>query len=355
MKTKLFSPVQIGAVSFKNRISVPPMCMWHAVNGFPTDFHLRHYAALASSGVGSVTIEATGVLPNGRISPNCLGIWDDEHAERLKSVVDAMKAASPAVKVILQIAHAGRKASCNPADESTVSAERGGWETVAPSRLTAKPVLALPRALEASEIPAYVKAFAAAAKRAAAIGVDAVEIHAAHGYLIHQFLSPISNVREDAYGGSLENRMRFALEVMTAVKAAVPENFPVGLRISATDWLEGGWTLEESIVLAKKAESLGLVFIDVSTGGLVPAPIPVTPGYQLPFAAEIKKAVGMKVFGVGLITNAFQAETALELNACDVVDIGRGILADPNWGWHAVRDLHESVEGIPGEKTFALR
>lgn len=355
MRTKLFSPLQIGGMQLKNRINVPPMCMWHAENGFATSFHRHHYAALAASGVGAVTIEATAVLPDGRISPNCLGIWDDEHAQSIRTIVESIKETAPDVKVIIQIAHAGRKGSCNPKDESTVSPQDGGWQTVAPSALSAKPSLALPRELELSEIPVYVQAFADAAARAVSVGVDAVEIHAAHGYLIHEFLSPISNKRTDTYGGSLENRMRFAVEVMNAVKQVVPKEIPVGLRISATDWLDDGWSLEDSLELTRRAESIGLEFVDVSTGGIIPCPIPVAPGYQLPYAAAVRQAVSLKVFGVGLITNAFQAETALQLNACDVIDVGRGILSDFNWGWHAVRDLHESTQSVPAERVPALR
>lgn len=354
MDTILFSPVQIANATFRNRISVPPMCMWKARDGMAQEFHCHHYAAIAASGVGSLTIEATGVTADGRISPWCLGLWDDDRIAGIKSIVDAVKATDKDVKVIIQLAHAGRKGSCNPATETTVT--EGGWDTVAPSALAAKQGLAQPRALEHDEIQGYIDAFGAAARRAVTAGVDAVEIHAAHGYLIHQFLSPISNKRTDEYGGTLENRMRFALEVIKAVKAAVPAGFPVGIRISATDWLPEGWTLEDSIALVKAAKALGVSFVDVSTGGLVPAPIPVRPGYQLPFASKIREAVpGIVVFGVGMILNAFQAETALVLGACDVIDIGRGVLADPNWGWHAARDLHVKNIACPAEKSFALR
>ena len=212
----------------------------------------------------------------------------------------------------------------------------------------------LPRALETEEIPQYVQSFADAAKRAVAIGLDGIMIHAAHGYLIHEFLSPLSNHRTDAYGGSYENRSRFANEVIHAIKQAVSADFTVGIRISATDWLDGGWNLDESIKLVKQAEELGLAFVDVSTGGLVPCKIPVAPGYQLPFAQAIKQHTKMVVGGVGMITNAFQAETALQLQACDVIDIGRGILTDLNWGWHAARDLHAEVHP-PLERAFTQR
>ncbi len=353
MDSILFSPIQIANLTLRNRISVPPMCMWKARDGMAQAFHEHHYAAFAASGVGSLTIEATGVTADGRISPWCLGLWKDEQTAGIKRIVDAVKVTDQAVKIIIQLAHAGRKGSCDPAADATIA--EGGWQTVAPSPLS-RPGYAEPRALAPEEIPVYVEAFAAAARRAVAAGVDAIEIHAAHGYLIHQFLSPLSNKRTDEYGGPLENRMRFALDVIKAVKRAVPADFPVGIRISATDWLPEGWSLEDSIALVKAAKALGVSFVDVSTGGLVPAPIPVRPGYQLPFAAKIREAVpGIAVFGVGLILNAFQAETALVLEACDVIDIGRGILADPNWGWHAARDLHVKDMPCPAEKSFALR
>lgn len=354
MDTILFSPLKIGQLELKNRIDVPPMCMWKAKDGFAQDFHLHHYAELAASGVGCITIEATGVTPNGRISPWCLGIWDEAHMEGIAKIVRAIKQTSPEVKVILQIAHAGRKGSMDPATDHSVPVSEGGWETVAPSAISAKNDLVEPRALAKDEIAEYAEAFGEAASRAVRAGVDAVEIHAAHGYLIHEFLSPLSNKREDEYGGSLENRMRFAKEVMAAVKRAVPEDFPVGIRISATDWAEGGWNLDESVALAQEAQYHGLFFIDVSTGGLVPCPIPVAPGYQLPYAEAVKRATNLKVFGVGLITNGFQAETILQLGICDVVDIGRAILADPNWGWRAARELHVRDLKVPMSKTFVF-
>lgn len=355
MNTILFTPLTVGAMTLRNRVVVPPMCMWEAVEGVAQDFHLRHYGALAASGVGAVTIEATGVVPEGRISPWCLGIWDDETAAGIGRIVRAMKTANPDVKVILQLAHAGRKGSCNPADESTVT--EGGWETVAPSAISAKPTLAIPREMTEAEILAAADAFAAAAARAAAVGVDAVEIHAAHGYLIHQFLSPIANRRTDCWGGSFENRTRFACLVMERVHAALPESVTMGLRISATDWLPDGWTPEESVELVRLAQARGAAFVDVSTGAIVPCAIPVAPGYQMPFAAQIRRETGMTTFGVGLITNAFQAETALQLGACDAVDIGRAILDDNNWAWHAMRDLGVRPEGAAfrTDKAFTQR
>ena len=356
MDTTLFSPLRVGTLELKNRIVIPPMCMWKAKDGVAQNFHRHHYAALAASGAGAITIEATGVTPDGRISPWCLGIWDEKTADGIASIVGAIRETDPSVKVFLQLAHAGRKGSCLPETDATVpeTVEEGGWETVAPTALAARPTQRTPRALTVEEIHAYARRFGEAAARAVKAGVDGVMIHAAHGYLIHEFLSPLSNHRTDEYGGSFENRVRFALEVIREVKANVPADYPVGIRISATDWLEGGWTLEESCRLAKMAEDLGLVFIDVSTGGLLPCRIPVTPGYQLPFAAAVKKETKMAVFGVGLITNAFQAETALTLGACDAVDVGRAVLSDFNWGWHAACDLGAQVR-TPMERVPAMR
>ena len=355
MDTILFSPETLGNLKLKNRLVVPPMCTWKAKDGMVLDFHLHHYAMLASSGVAAVTIEATAVSPNGRISPWCLGIWDEERAQGISKIVKTIHDSAQDVKVILQIAHAGRKGSCSPETDSTVPQSLGAWQTVAPSAISPKDAVAIPHELLESEIKDYVKAFADAAKRAVLAGVDAIEIHAAHGYLIHEFLSPLSNKRKDNYGGSFENRSRFALEIIEAVLASVPKDFPVGIRVSATDYLEGGVTLEEIIKLLKLAQDLGLVFADISTGGLLPCKIPLAPGYQLPYAKAVKEQTKLKVLGVGLITNAFQAETALQLQACDFIDIGRAILSDPNFGFHAARDVGAQLENVPGEKVFALK
>ena len=353
MQTILFSEEKIGKLTLRNRLVVPPMCMWQAQDGKVNDFHLQHYAQLAGAGMAAVTIEATAVTPDGRISPWCLGIWDDDHAEGIAAMVKAMRKSDPEVKILLQLAHAGRKASCSPKTDCTVPPAEGGWQTVAPSALIPHQGVELPRALEEGEVGQYVQAFASAAARAVLAGVDGVMIHAAHGYLIHEFLSPLSNQRTDAYGGSFDKRLRFAVEVMAAVKQAVPADFPVGIRVSATDWLDGGWQLQDTLELLRRAEALGLSFADISTGGLLPCPIKVAPGYQLPFAAQAKQQLGLKILGVGLITNAFQAETALQLEVCDFVDIGRAVLSDPLFGWHAARDLGVELNQVPFSKSFA--
>lgn len=355
MNTILFTPLEIGTLKLRNRLNIPPMCMWRAENGMAKDFTLHHYSALADSGVGAVTIEATAVTPDGRISPWCLGLWSDEHTKSIASIVKAIKETDPEVKVIIQLAHAGRKAGCSPMTDQSIPLSEGGWQTVAPSALSASSTLSVPKELTVLEIRKYVKAFSDAAARAVAAGVDAIMIHAAHGYLIHEFLSPISNVRTDAYGGSYENRTRFAKEVIQAIKENVPASYPVGIRISATDWRDDGWNLDESVKFAQEIQDQGISFIDVSTGGLINVPIPVAPGYQLPFAARIRKETGLKVFGVGLITEAFQAETALQLGACDVIDVGRAILNDLNFGWHAAAKLGAHNVKASFERTFALQ
>ncbi len=359
MRTRLFSPLQVGPVTLPNRIHVPPMCQWEATTeGLPTDYTLMHYAMLAASGAGSVTIEATGVLPEGRISPNDLGLWSDETEEGIARVVEAMRRAAPGVKVFIQLAHAGRKASCLRAEE-WVSPKKGGWMPVAPSPLRHQASSPVPHVLTEPEIGERIEAFGLAAERAVRAGVDGIEIHAAHGYLIHEFLSPLSNTRTDAWGGPLENRMRFGLKVFESVRRhteGASDRVAVGLRVSATDWMPGGWNPEETAAFIRAANAKAPVdFVDVSTGGLLATPIPVAPGYQVPFAREVRVRTGVPVFAVGLITNAFQAETILQADLADAVDIGRAVLADRSWGWRARRDLGEKEGPVPFNASFALR
>lgn len=356
MQTILFSPLEYGPLKLKNRINVPPMCMWQAKDGIAQDFHVQHYAALAASGAGCVTIEAVGAVPEGRISPWCLGLWDDKRADGIARIVSAMKKANPEICVLLQLGHAGRKASCDPNTDKWLSPEQSGWHPVAPSGMSWSDNFPEPHVLTTAEIQGVIKAFADAAVRAVKAGCDGIMLHAAHGYLIHQFLSPLSNQRTDEYGGSFDKRLRFLTDIISAVKAVVPSDFALGLRLSATDWLEGGITPEDTVEIVKRAEALGCSFADISSGALLRAPIPVAPGYQLPFAAKVKAACSIPVFGVGLITNAFQAETALQLGACDVVDIGRAMLSDPNWGWHAAKELGVKDLKVPAvSKFFALQ
>lgn len=327
------------------------MCQYSATNGQATEWHLMHYGNLALSGAGLLIIEATGVAAEGRISFADLGLWDDKTAFALEKVVNFVHLHSP-IPLALQLSHAGRKASTDlpwkshnfiPADSPN------GWQTYAPSSEPLSTGGTIPKELTTEEIKEIVSQFAEASKRAVAIGFNAIELHGAHGYLIHQFLSPITNKRTDEYGGSLENRMRFALEVFDAVKTAVPTDFPVGIRISATDWISGGWDLPQSVAFAQILDQKGCAYIHVSTGGLdggLQELPPLQSGYQLSFAEAIKKEVQMPVIGVGLITEVEEAEKALETGKADLIAVGRGILYDPRWGWHAAAALGAKVTGV---------
>lgn len=347
METKLFTPIELGPVHVPNRISVPPMCMYSARSGVAQPFHRMHYGTLAASGAGLICIEAAAVTPDGRITEHDLGLWSDECEEGLRDVIGFMHEIQPACRVIVQINHAGRKGGfMRPWDENPHTGEpiNGGWLVRAPSALPFDKDCATPRELHFDECKALVQAFAQAAHRAIRAGADGVEIHMAHGYLIHQFLSPLSNLRIDEYGGAQENRMRFAREVMDAVMNAVPETAAVGLRVSATDWEPDGWNEEETIELVRVAKMRGLHFVDVSTGGNTPnAKIPVGPGYQVPFATRIRCKTGMPTIAVGLIRDPWQAETLLREESADMVDIGRAMIDDPRWGWHAAKALHAKV------------
>jgi len=316
------------------------MCQYSAVDGVATNWHDVHIGAFASGGTGLIMMEATGVSPEGRISTQCLGLWNDEQAERLKPIVKF--AHQMDTKIGIQLAHAGRKGSCLPpwSDHPMAGVDEGGWECVAPSAISFGGKYPTPRALTENEISELVKAFGAAAKRAVATGFDLVEIHAAHGYLIHQFLSPLSNTREDEYGGSFENRIRFLLEIIDEVRSAVPESMPLFLRISASDWLEGGWTIDDSVALAKIAKVRGVDLIDVSSGGTSSgAPVPVGPGYQVPFADQIRNQADIPTAAVGLITEPEQAEEIVSSGKADAVMMAREFLRNPRWPLFAAQKL----------------
>lgn len=349
--SKLFTPIAVGPMQLENRIAIAPMCQYSADgNGLATEWHMIHLGQLALSGAGLLIIEATAVTPEGRISPDDLGLWSDAHTEALDPVIRAIRHYSP-IKVAIQLAHAGRKGSSEvpwkggtniPPDHPR------GWQTVSASAIPHAEGEPVPTALDDAGIERIKRGFVDAAKRANTLGLDAIELHGAHGYLMHQFLSPLSNQRTDRYGGSLENRMRFPLEVFAAVREAVPDGMAVGMRISASDWVPGGWDLEQSIVFAKEAERLGCQFVHVSSGGLSPLQkIPVGPGYQIEFAARIKHEVRMPVIGVGLITEAGQAERILDKGEADIVALARAMLFDPRWPWHAAAQLGAQVWAPP--------
>ena len=346
----LFDPIALRELVLPNRIVVSPMCQYSAIDGCATDWHLAHWTQLLESGVGLLLTEATAVSPEGRITPHCLGIWDDAGAEAFAATLRRARAQMPGVPVGIQLAHAGRKASSQrPWDGGKLLAPgAGGWETVAPSALPYAVGEAAPIALDLAAMARIRDAFVAAARRAADIDLDAAEIHMAHGYLLHQFLSPLANHRDDAYGGRLDHRLRYPLEVFAAVREAWPASRPLGVRVSATDWAQGGWSLDETIVLAHRLKAAGCDWIDVSTGGLTPAQhIVPGPGFQVPFARSIREATGMTTMTVGMITEPQQADAIVANGDADLVALGRALLWNPRWPWHAAAELGATVVAPP--------
>jgi len=343
----LFEPITLRSLTIPNRIWLSPMCMYSAApegpeTGVATDFHLAHLGSRAAGGTGLVMVEATGVRPDGRISPWDLGLWNDRQQEALARVTALIRqhGSVPAI----QLAHAGRKASTAKASAGggPLAAADGGWDVVGASPLPFKDGYPTPLELTEAQIAELVEDFASAARRALAAGFQVVEVHGAHGYLIHQFLSPLTNHRTDGYGGDFAGRSRLAREVATAVRAVWPADLPVLFRVSATDWVpdEPSWTVEESVLLAKELQAIGIDLIDVSTGGLVPhAKIVAEPGYQVPFAAAIRREAGLAAGAVGLITEPAQAEKILTDGEADVVLLGRELLRDPYWPLHAAKTL----------------
>ena len=344
--SKLFSPITLGKLVLNNRIVISPMCQYSAEQGQASDWHLIHLGDLALSGAGLLFIEATAVSPEGRISRGDLGLWSDQTEKALARVIKSIRQYSD-IPIGMQLAHAGRKASTQVPWQGgqAMSSENGGWQTVAPSALPFAAGGAQPLALDHAGLLRIRDDFVSVAQRAHRLGIDVIELHAAHGYLLHQFLSPLSNTRADRYGGTLENRMRFPLEVFEAIRAAVPADKPVGIRISATDWMAGGWDIEQSVVFAKELQLRGCAFIDVSSGGLSPLQqIPAEPGYQVPFAARIRRETGLVTIAVGLITEPEQAETIVSTGQADMVALARGMLYDPRWPWHAAAKLGAQVD-----------
>jgi len=341
MTNTLFQPIKLRDLALENRIMVSPMCQYSAVDGCMTDWHLAHLGMLANSGAALLCFEMTDVEPIGRITPGCSGLYSDANEAALGRVVAHCRTHGQA-KLAIQLAHAGRKASTTaPWDaKKTILPEEGGWQPVAPSAIPMGDGELVPRALSRAEIKALVAKFADSARRAARIGFDAIELHSAHGYLLHEFLSPLSNRRDDEYGGTLDNRMRFPLEVFAAVRAAWPEHKPLGVRVSCTDWIEGGWDIEQTIAFARELKNLGCDWIDCSSGGLAKTQkVPAAPGYQVPFAEHIRTAAGITTIAVGLITGAKQAEAIVAGGQADMVALARGFLWDPRWAWHAATEL----------------
>jgi len=344
--SQLFSPLSLGQVTLENRIIIAPMCQYSANNGAASDWHTIHLGQLSLSGAGLLILEATAVNPEGRISYGDLGLWNNETQQALDKSLKAVRQYST-MPIGIQLAHAGRKASTGKPWEDVGAIapnDVNGWQTLAPSAIAYDDNSPVPKAMSQADIDSLIKDFVSAAKRADELGLDLIELHGAHGYLLHQFLSPLSNKRDDNYGGSLENRMRLLLEVFKAVRAVFPREKAVGLRISATDWVEGGWDLEQSIALSKALDSLGCDFIHVSTAGLSPEQqIPVAKNFQVPFATAIKAVIKMPVIAVGLITEAQQAEEIIAEQQADGVALARGILYNPHWPWHAAAELGATV------------
>jgi 2,4-dienoyl-CoA reductase-like NADH-dependent reductase (Old Yellow Enzyme family) len=352
----LFTPLKIRDITLRNRIAVSPMCQYSCDDGFATDWHLVHLGSRAVGGAGLVMAEATAVTARGRITPGDLGIYKDQHMEPLARAAAFIKqhGAVPGI----QIAHAGRKGSCYVPWENNgapIPMDTGGWLTEAPSALPFREGEPAPEALSKAGIDAVVKAFAAAAGRALAAGFQVLEIHGAHGYLINEFLSPLANRRTDEYGGAFENRIRFLLETVAAVRAVWPERFPLWLRISATDWKEGGWTIDDSVKLAAELRTRGVDLIDCSSGGLAPdAKIQLGPGYQVPFSERIRKETGILSGAVGMITDPQQGEQIIASGQADVISLAREFLRDPYWPLHAARALGtEPAPPVQYSRAFA--
>jgi len=345
--SQLFSPFDIGTLSLRNRIVIAPMCQYSAVEGSATDWHMIHLGHLALSGAAMLIVEATAVCPEGRISASDLGLYSDDNEAALARVMRAIRAYSP-IRMALQLAHAGRKASVHVpwAGGAQIASDRpGGWKAVAPSPLPFNPGGEPPVALDRDGLNHVRTQFAQAARRAAVLGFDGLEVHAAHGYLLHQFLSPLANRREDEYGGSLENRMRFPLEVFEAVRDAFPAERPVWVRVSASDWVPGGWNVDETVAFTHALKTRGCGAIHVSSGGLSPQQkIDLAPGYQVPFARQIKAQTGVTTIAVGLITEAQQAEAILGKGEADAIALARAALYDPRWPWHAAAQLGATVD-----------
>ena len=343
----LFTPFRVGALELRNRIVIAPMCQYSAVDGCMTDWHVIHLGHLALSGAALLTIEATAVLPEARITYADVGLWNDATEAAIARTLESIRRWSD-IPIAIQLAHAGRKASTEVPWKGGAQVppdHPNGWQTFAPSAIPFEAGQQPPVALDRDDLTRVREAFAAAAQRAARLGVDAVQLHCAHGYLLHEFLSPLSNRRDDEYGGSPENRMRFPLEVFDAVRAAFPADLAVSMRVSGTDWADGGWDIDQTIAFARALEARGCAAMHVSSGGLIPAQqIPVGPSYQVPLARAVKKATRMPVIAVGLITEFEQAEAVVGTGDADLIALARTILYNPRWPWHAAAHFGAQVK-----------
>ncbi|HZD26867.1 MAG TPA: NADH:flavin oxidoreductase/NADH oxidase [Alphaproteobacteria bacterium] len=349
MSVPLFTPLELRDLRLNNRIAVSPMCQYICEDGSANDWHIMHLGQFCMGGAGLVIAEATHVSREGRISHRCLGLYSDENERALQRVVDFCRRHGMAALGI-QLAHAGRKGSTRPPGEggTSLKADEGAWTTLAPSAVPYADDWHTPQALDTGGLATVKEQFVAAAERAARIGFDLAELHCAHGYLLHQFLSPLSNRREDGYGGSLENRMRFPLEVLEAVRAAWPPERPLGIRVSATDWVEGGWDIADTVRFVAEAKALGCDFADVSSGGLDPRQqIPLGPGYQVRFAERVRRETGIATMAVGMIREPRLADEIVARGQADMVALARGMMWDPRWGWHAAHALGAETDYAP--------
>jgi len=349
----LFSPHALGALTLQNRIVIAPMCQYSADNGNASDWHLMHLGQLAMSGAGLLIVEATAVSPEGRITPQDLGLWSDENEAALARVIASVQrwANASRMPLAIQLGHAGRKASSEVPwrGGQLLPPGQGGWPTVGPSALPHLPNEVPPQAVTLADLARIKADFVQAALRAQRIGFEAIELHAAHGYLLHQFLSPLANQRTDEYGGSLSHRLRFPLEVFEAVRQALPESLPVGVRLSATDWVDGGLDLAQTTEFGLALKARGAAFLHVSSAGVSPLQkIPLGPGYQVDLAAHLKREVGLPTIAVGLITEPQQAEAVVAQGEADFVALARGMLYDPRWPWHAAAELGAQVS-VPAQ------
>ena len=349
MASALFTPLKLRELELANRIAVSPMCQYSAEDGVANDWHLAHLTMLSGSGAGLVVIEMTDVTRTGRITPGCLGLYSDKCEAGLKRAIASVRRWGHA-KLGIQLAHAGRKGSTNPPWRNAggpLKADEGAWQTVAPSPIPFAEGWPTPKELTGPEIEQIVAAFADAARRAVRLGFDTLEIHGAHGYLLHQFLSPLSNKRADEWGGSFANRMRFPLRVTEAVRAAWPKEKPLGMRITTNEWVEGGLTPDDAVVFAREAKARGLDYACCSGGGNLPKPPPVSPGYMVDYAAKVKHEAGIATRAIGMILAAQQAETIVSSGNADFVALARGFLDDPHWAWHAAETLGAKVPVPP--------
>ena len=346
--SKLFSPIKIRNIELKNRIAVSPMCQYSSINGFPSDWHLVHLGSRAVGGAGLILTEATAVSLEGRISPDDAGIWNEEQVNAYKKITSFIKSQNSVSGI--QLAHAGRKASTYSPWKGSgeVKVENGGWITLAPSPIPFSENFPHPKEMSEEDVQLVIDQFTKAAKRSIEAGFEVIELHFAHGYLVHEFYSPISNKRKDKYGGNLENRCRFAIEIAKSVRETIPDGTPLFARISSTDWVENGWDIDQSIKLAKWLKEVGVDLIDCSSGGNVSnAKIPAGPGYQIPFAEKIKKEAKILSGGVGLITTAEQAEEIISSEKADIVLLAREMLRDPYWALHAAKKLNVDLTDWP--------